>query len=83
MLAQASNDMRIDWKKVLVVVSKHWKDTIGSLFALVLAWLVMFNKVSYEVAGAVLLILWVGRFVNRKIDPLSAFRKEEKDDNAN
>jgi hypothetical protein len=78
MLAQASNDMRIDWKKVLVVVSKHWKDTIGSLFALVLAWLVMFNKVSYEVAAAVLIILWVGRF-----DPFSAFRKEEKDDNAN
>jgi hypothetical protein len=75
--------MRIDWKKVFVVVSKHWKDTIGSLFVLVLAWNVKTGEVSYGVAGSVVFILWVGRFVNRRIDPFSAFRKEEKDDSAN
>lgn len=69
--------MKVDFKGILAALVKNWRDTIGSLFVILLAWLVLFEQVSYQTAGVVLTILWVGRFVNRKLDPFSAFKKDD------
>lgn len=70
---------KIDWTGVFRVISKYWRTTIGSLFALILAWRVMLDKLSFQTAGAILLILWVGGYVNRRIDPFGAFKKENNE----
>ena len=67
--------MKPNWIEIYRVIVKNWRATIGSLFALVLAWLVVLEQVTFQTAGAALLIMYVGGYVNRRIDPFGAFKK--------
>jgi hypothetical protein len=70
----------IKWTYYITV--KHWRRTIGSLFALFLAWSVVMEKLEFKTAGGALLIMWVGGYVNRRIDfstVASAFRETPAD----
>lgn len=61
-------------KWVYMITVKHWRPTIGSAFALFLAWSVVLGKIDFVTATGALLIMWVGGYVNRRID-LSAVGK--------
>lgn len=61
-------------KWVYMITVKHWRPTIGSAFALFLAWSVVLGKIDFVTASGALLIMWVGGYVNRRID-LSAVGK--------
>jgi hypothetical protein len=61
-------------KWIYMITVKHWRRTIGSVFALFLAWSVVLDKLDFTTAAGALLIMWVGGYVNRRID-LSAVGK--------
>lgn len=69
--------MKVDWIGVLKAISKHWKDTIGSLAVLVVLGFYLNGSISERELVVSLATLWVGSFVNRKLDPMGVFKKEE------
>lgn len=55
-------------KEASIIVGKHWRPTIGSLFALFTAWLYIVGKIDFQTAAGALTILWIGGYVNRRLD---------------
>jgi hypothetical protein len=69
-------------QEVAGVIWKYWRPTIGSLFALVTAWMYLAGQIDFQTAAGALTILWIGGYVNRRLDfsAISKIFKDTKDD---
>lgn len=62
------------WLRILMVVAKNWKETLGSLAILVTLYLWYFDKISQEKAVFGIILLVAGGFVNNTIDFIAFFK---------
>jgi hypothetical protein len=75
------------WVKIVMVVLKNWKETVGSLFILVTLYMWYFNMITEQKAVFGLILLVAGGFINNTIDFIGFFRylgnyKNKGDDQA-
>jgi len=68
--------------RVGTVIWKYWRQTVGSLFALSTAWMYLMGKIDFQTAAGALTILWIGGYVNRRLDfsVISKIFKETKEE---
>jgi len=74
------------WMKIVMVVLKNWKETVGSLFILVTLYMWYFNMITEQKAVFGLILLVAGGFINNTIDFIGFFKylgnyKNKGDDN--
>jgi hypothetical protein len=74
------------WVKIVMVVLKNWKETVGSLFILVTLYMWYFNMITEQKAVFGLILLVAGGFINNTIDFIGFFKylgnyKNKGDDN--
>jgi len=74
------------WVKIVMVVLKNWKETVGSLFILVTLYMWYFNMITEQKAVFGLVLLVAGGFINNTIDFIGFFKylgnyKNKGDDN--
>ena len=62
------------WVKIVMVVLKNWKETVGSLFILVTLYLWYFDMITEKKAVFGLVLLVAGGFINNTIDFIGFFK---------
>jgi hypothetical protein len=62
------------WVKIVMVILKNWKETVGSLFILVTLYLWYFDMITEQKAVFGLVLLVAGGFVNNTIDFIGIFK---------
>ena len=62
------------WVKIIMVILKNWKETVGSLFILVTLYLWYFDMITEQKAVFGLVLLVAGGFINNTIDFIGFFK---------
>ena len=62
------------WVKIVMVVLKNWKETVGSLFILVTLYMWYFDMITEQKAVFGLVLLVAGGFINNTIDFIGFFK---------
>ena len=62
------------WVKIVMVVLKNWKETVGSLFILVTLYMWYFDMITEQKAVFGLVLLVAGGFINNTIDLIGFFK---------
>ena len=62
------------WVKIVMVVLKNWKETVGSLFILVTLYMWYFDMITEQKAIFGLVLLVAGGFINNTIDFIGFFK---------
>jgi hypothetical protein len=60
---------------ILKVFGKYWRSAFGGLSIAALAWMLALGYITETRAFGVAIVLWTGGFVNRRIDPLSIWKR--------